>query len=66
MPINPTAWETSAELEFISKLGKHSEHRFDHDELVLEYFNACRKRVDWGNIDRSAITKRCMQELSKA
>ena len=56
-------YDISDELMFIKGLGQHTAKRQDHGQAVLDYYNALRKRTDWGNLDRDRIMKACHREL---
>ena len=51
------------ELMFIRGLGRHTAKRTDHALAVLEYYNALRKRTDWGELDKDRVMKACHREL---
>lgn len=65
MPTDRNAWETSAEVEFISKLGTHSEHKLDREVLLEDYLLAMRLRKNWGKISQDEARERCLEELEK-
>lgn len=54
-----TKSQTEHEIDFIDKLGTHSNHAADFNlsrvELLRGYIDGAKRRVDWGDIDRETI-----------
>lgn len=63
MPSDRRAWRFTDELEFIKGLGQHTETKREHMDTVLDYLNALRKRVDWGDLEESRVIAACRREL---
>jgi hypothetical protein len=54
------------EIMFIKALGKHTQKRADHTEMVLAYTNALRKRANWGELDPKRVYAALQRELTPA
>jgi hypothetical protein len=65
MPSDNGAYEYKHELEFISGLGKWSEHKFDRADLIASYTMACTKRVNWINIKKDRVFAALQRELAE-
>ena len=63
------AYTFSHEKEFIDSIGEHSVssvlNTLSKAQLLAKYITACRKRVNWGNLDKFEVIEYAQNVLSK-
>ena len=62
-----TAWNTGAEIDWIKTIGDSLLDRdvsFSKKELLKNYINSCKTRVNWGKIDKTECLKIAREELA--
>lgn len=63
------AYTFSHEKEFIDGIGEHSVsnvlNTLSKSQLLAKYIAACRKRVNWGNLDKFEVIEYAQKVLSK-
>ena len=61
-----TAWNTDTEIAWIKTIGESLLDRdvqFSKKELLTNYINSCKTRVNWGKIDKTECLKAARAEI---
>lgn len=58
-----SAWSTTSELTFISRLGEFSERPGNRKDLLQGYLTAMEKRRSWGSIEKDVVIGYAKRQL---